>query len=526
LRIGGKAVRKGEARLGFPSARHSRLLRFLAATLAAAALGALAPADAQTGSYRSADRKKPALKAATGPVLAVVSLARQRIWVHDATGLIAQSAVSTGQAGHTTPTGVFSVVQKKRFHRSNIYSAAPMPYMQRITWSGVALHAGVVPGYPASHGCIRLPQQFAVELWGITRVGARVVIVPDNASVLDIEHPRLPAPVMASAPRDHGPAQQQAKAETGQPAGRTTDIVDVAYIKPSDEAPPPAKLLNPLERAKIARQRAIADAASTAKATKAAAVTSAAKATEANAAIAALRGAELALTTARARRDAAATTMDKAAEAEAMKRAGDLLVQAESKVAEAEKAVEQARVVEASKTPEALAAAKAVRSAEQASEEAAARLKATERNTEPISIFVSRKAGRIFIRQAWAPIHEAPVTFKESELPLGTHTYLAAASDDGGRNLRWISVSLPPSRPVQPRQEARRAAQSSPAPPAAAAIAHRPETAASVLERFELAEETRSFIEDRLWTGASLIVSDEGISPETGATTDFIVVTR
>ena len=519
-------MRKGEARLGFPSARQSRLLIFLAATLAVANLSALGPADAQTGSYRSADRKKPALKAATGPVLAVVSLARQRIWVYDATGLIAQSAVSTGQAGHTTPTGVFSVVQKKRFHRSNIYSAAPMPYMQRITWSGIALHAGVVPSYPASHGCIRLPQQFAVELWGITRVGARIVIVPDNASVLDIEHRRLPAPAMAPAPPDAGSAGQQAKAETGQPAGRATEIVDVAYIKSPDEAIPPTQLLNPLERAKIARQRAIADAASTAKATKAAAAMSAAKAIEANSAIAARRGAELALATVRAKRDAAAATMDKAAKVDAMKRARDLLVQAESKVAEAEKAVEQARVVEGLQILEAAAAEKAARSAKEASEEAAARLKATERNTEPISIFVSRKAGRIFIRQAWAPIHEAPVTFKESELPFGTHTYLAAASGDGGRNLRWISVSLPSSWPVQPRQEARRDAQSSPAPPSAAAIGHRPETAASVLERFELAEETRSFIEDRLWTGASMIVSEEGISPETGATTDFIVVTR
>lgn len=514
-------MRKGDARLGFPSARQSRLLTFLAATLAATAIGAVAPADAQTARYRSADKEKPIRKASPSPVLAVVSLARQRIWVHDSTGLIAQSAVSTGQAGHSTPTGVFSVVQKKRFHRSNIYSAAPMPYMQRITWSGIALHAGVVPGYPASHGCIRLPQQFAIELWGITRVGARVVIVPDDASVRDIAHPRLPVPAMTPAPRDAAPIQQQAKAYAEQLNG----IVEVAHLEVSGEAPP-ARILNPLERAKAARRHAIADAATTAKAARAAVAASAARAAEANAAIAALRGAELALATVRAKRDAAAKVMDEAAEVKAIERARDLLVEAESRVGLAEKAAEQVRVVEAMKTQEAIAAAKVAWSTEQASEEAAATLKATERNTEPISILVSRRAGRVFVRQAWAPIHAAPVIFNESELPLGTHTYLAAAADDDGRNLRWISVSLPPSRPVQLRQEARRDAQASQAPPAAVAIAHRPETATSVLERFELAEETRSFIENRLWTGASLIVSDEGISPETGATTDFIVMTR
>jgi lipoprotein-anchoring transpeptidase ErfK/SrfK len=151
-------------------------------------LSAVAATDAQARSHRAAKRvvhkAQPApqkqAKRSYGPLLAVISLRKQRISVYGREGLITQSVVSTGQPGHPTPAGVFSVIQKQRFHRSNIYSAAPMPFMQRITWSGVALHAGVVPGYPASHGCIRLTPGFATELWGMTKVGARVVIAPDD----------------------------------------------------------------------------------------------------------------------------------------------------------------------------------------------------------------------------------------------------------------------------------------------------------------------------------------------------------
>jgi len=91
-----------------------------------------------------------------GPLQIIISIADQRASLFDNGTLIARSSVSTGMEGHPTPLGVFSVISKQRWHRSNIYRAAPMPYMQRITWSGIALHAGVVPGHPASHGCIRL----------------------------------------------------------------------------------------------------------------------------------------------------------------------------------------------------------------------------------------------------------------------------------------------------------------------------------------------------------------------------------
>src|SRR5215475_12736301 len=115
-----------------------------------------------------------------GPLIIAVSIDQQKVRVYDANGLFAESPVSTGMRGHSTPMGVFSVIEKNKLHRSNIYSGAPMPFMQRITWSGIALHAGVLPGYPASHGCIRMPTAFAIKLWGWTRLGARVIIAPDD----------------------------------------------------------------------------------------------------------------------------------------------------------------------------------------------------------------------------------------------------------------------------------------------------------------------------------------------------------
>src|SRR5690242_21240059 len=89
--------------------------------------------------------------------------------------------------------GVFSVIQKQKYHQSNIYSGAPMPFMQRITWSGIALHAGVLPGYPASHGCIRMPPGFAVRMYGLTRIGARVLVTPGEVAPESFTHPLLTA---------------------------------------------------------------------------------------------------------------------------------------------------------------------------------------------------------------------------------------------------------------------------------------------------------------------------------------------
>jgi lipoprotein-anchoring transpeptidase ErfK/SrfK len=168
-----------------------------------------------------------------GPLIIAVSIDRQRVRIFDDNGVFAEAPVSTGMPGHPTPTGVFSVIQKHKLHHSNIYSGAPMPYMQRITWSGVAMHAGVLPGYPASHGCIRMPMSFAVKMWNWTKMGARVFVTPGEImKPVAFSHPLLatmkivPQPVVADEPLADKPVAVKADkgaAET-KPAGSEMNL--------------------------------------------------------------------------------------------------------------------------------------------------------------------------------------------------------------------------------------------------------------------------------------------------------------
>src|SRR5690348_17470368 len=144
-----------------------------AASFALAGLAALIAAEGQA-SARSSGSERPVeavqSRAAGEPILAVVSLQRQRITVYDAKGWILRAPVSSGQRGRETPAGVFSVIQKDADHHSNLYDDASMPHMERITWSGIALHGGPLPGHAASHGCVRMPYGFAAQLFGKTKL--------------------------------------------------------------------------------------------------------------------------------------------------------------------------------------------------------------------------------------------------------------------------------------------------------------------------------------------------------------------
>src|SRR5262245_26787284 len=152
--------------------------------------------------------------------------------------------VSTGTPGHPTPTGVFSIIEKDRWHRSNLYDSAPMFYMQRLTWSGVAMHEGILPGYAASHGCIRLPTDFASRLWVITKLGVRVVVARNDPAPYEFNHPKLFNPLLRPAAQVLGPQPGlRSSVETARPVtlaqatpddiGRTSDGVE-------QQPPPPA----------------------------------------------------------------------------------------------------------------------------------------------------------------------------------------------------------------------------------------------------------------------------------------------
>src|SRR5271154_1794373 len=126
-----------------------------------------------------------------GPVLVIVSIPDQLVYVYRNGVRIAASTCSTGKLGHRTPTGVFKILQKDKNHRSSTYNNAPMPNMNRLTWSGIALHAGQLPGYPASHGCVRLPKEFSELLFGVTKVGMTVVIADDKSQPEEVTHPGM-----------------------------------------------------------------------------------------------------------------------------------------------------------------------------------------------------------------------------------------------------------------------------------------------------------------------------------------------
>jgi lipoprotein-anchoring transpeptidase ErfK/SrfK len=305
---------------------------------------------------------------AKGPLRILISLDRQRLTLYSGDEVIAHSRVSTGQRGHSTPAGVFSIIQKDRWHRSNLYDDAPMYFMQRLTWSGVALHQGIVPNYPASHGCIRMPEAFAKQLWTTTRMGVRVIISHGEVAPVAIAHAKLfvpkPAPVVATkTSADSVQAAEQAwklaQIDTTR-ALAWTSITDMPspILPPLDEAAPPN--VRPLKPG-------------------------------------------------------------------------------------------------------------------------------------PVSVFISRKEGKLFVRKGFEPVFDVPVAIDHPELPLGTHVFTAMDVKDD--SARWSVVSMTPKS-----------------------------AAADVLDRITIPPEAIERISTLLTTSASLIITDHGLGPETGKGTDFIVV--
>jgi lipoprotein-anchoring transpeptidase ErfK/SrfK len=463
------------------------------------------------------------------PLFVVASIADQHVSVYNHYGLVARSAISTGMAGHSTPKGIFTIIGRERYHRSNIYSAAPMPFMQRVTWSGIAMHLGVVPGHPASHGCIRLPAGFATKLWGLTKIGERIVISPQEVTPAEFAHPLLPAPKMLV----------QTEADRVAPALG-------APRPPIGAAEPP--LVNPRQYAERLKVKAAAQAAAAVKTVKEMFAALGGKRQEAARAAAQVRVAEADHASARSKADAAARTYEAAAAAASAKQQESALAAEELKAAEGnasakakadrlakayEKAVvaqdaaatakknadatladavmklETAKTASAAKEAELADAVRRLNEVTVASDAAANDKKEALRRAMPVSVLVSKKDQRIYVRQGLAPVFDAPISVRDPETPLGSHLYIATAANDDGTALKWSVLSMP-VRPAEEQGEHGKANEHRATPRRSTS------TPAEALERVEIAQDVRDRIAERLWTGGSLIITDQPLSGETG----------
>lgn len=457
-----------------------------------------------------------------GPIVIAVSINEQRLKIYDQNGLFAETPVSTGMRGHSTPMGVFSIIQKNKYHRSNIYSNAPMPYMQRITWSGVAMHAGVLPGYPASHGCIRMPMNFAMRMWGWTRMGARVIVTPGEVSPADFSHPLLisrkpePKPVAAT------PDAQNHTSTT--PKADKSSIVDAA---PLDSA---QLRLTPIHD-KVEPIRT-ADA-SGAIPRKNDAGTTVAQAWDAGRdgspapSEASKEGAETSKeTSSDASKDTAkdgATKNDTGSggtgapgDKPAEDKPADQKTEAPTEAPATDK--DQARATDP------VAPSSTSVSVTPPLEGTAEFIGPTKPRSGHIAAFVSRKENKLYVRQNFEPWFEVPVTIAASDRPLGTHLFTARADKDDAGAYRWSVVSLPApvraARVDDDKPRRKRAAVTEPAAPPPAS------SPAEALDRLTLPDDAMKRIASALAPGSSLVVSDLGLGDETGRGTDFIVPLR
>jgi hypothetical protein len=196
--------------------------RYAKAMFAAMAALMMLAADTAARELRHAQtREEVAPRQGGEPIMAIVSIKSQQFTFYDADGWILRAPVSTGATELETPAGVFAIVQKKKDHHSNMYDDAWMPHMQRITWNGIALHGGPLPGYAASHGCVRLPFSFAERLFDKTRIGMRVIIAPDDTTPVAFSHPALLVPnaeALAAASVRAGPLAREAAEAARAPA--------------------------------------------------------------------------------------------------------------------------------------------------------------------------------------------------------------------------------------------------------------------------------------------------------------------
>lgn len=346
-----------------------------------------------------------ALREAGEPIMAIVSIKSQQVTFYDADGWILRAPVSTGTTGRETPAGVFALIEKDKDHHSSLYDDAWMPNMQRITWNGVALHGGPLPGYAASHGCVRMPFGFAEKLFDKTHIGMRVIISPDNAEPVEFSHPSLLVPkaeAIAAAP-----AKAEALPREAAEAAKAADEAKKAAATAARET---AALTLSLRKLQGLKTRADAELAYADK------VLAAAKTDEAKA------------------------------------KAEDLKQKAAAKAADMGTQLDTARADAKAKLDAAAAAKEAVKAAQTKKVDTAKAASDAKLALEPASIYISRATQKLYVRrnthkpapdgggEVFDTTIEVPVTIRDPEKPIGTHVFTAVARNDAG--LRWTAVTI------------------------------------------------------------------------------------
>ncbi len=449
--------------------------------------------------------KEPFGNIPKGPMQIVISINQQKLHLYSDGTEVADTLVATGVPALPTPTGIFSVIGKERFHRSNIYSGAPMPFMQRITWSGVAMHEGENIGHPASHGCIRMPREFAMKLFSVTKVGVRVIIARNELKPVPFAdahlfvHKAIPAPAPAAAAPVAPEATRTAQAGND---NKKTDAVAAPKLETSAAAATP----EPTKAALIADDTKPTDAAAPAKA-------------------------ETPAPTAPAATDTATQAGDESRTPAAVEPPKpEAVPTTEAKAAPPPPAATEklrgtaATPAVALDPPSDAAPAPAAKPTTLVETGHAA-------TQGPISIFVSRKEKKIYVRQNFSPLFSAPVTIDHPELAFGTHVFTAMAYLDDGSTLRWNVVSLPGEPPKarraadNDRRGTRRGRREEPVERPLGELPP-PQTPAEALARIDIPQDAIDRISGMIGPGSSLVVSDQGLGEETGEGTDFIVVTR
>jgi ribosomal protein L14 len=444
------------------------------ALLATAALTALTLGPPAGAKQAVAPRQTvmTAPRPASDPIMAIVSLKSQHVTFYDADGWIYRAPVSTGTTGRETPAGVFAVIEKDKDHHSTMYDDAWMPNMLRITWNGIALHGGPLPGYAASHGCVRMPFDFAERVFDKAPMGMRVIIAPDDEEPVAFSDPALFQPKQEAI--DALPARADALVRDAD-AATTAAAAAKAAVMPAKRAAATAPLA--VRRLSDLKRRADAE----------------------------LAVAEKKLAGVNAIQSNPNYVITDQAKADAVKAAAEDTRQKAAAKAEALGAqLDTAKADLKAKQDAAAAAVAAAKDAEAKRIAAVSAATAAKLATEPVSIYISRATGKLYVRRdthkKWPDggelydfSQEFPVTIKNPDKPLGTHIFTAVARDKDG--MRWTEVSIDNG-----------------------------DTAKDALDRITFPQAVLDSIAPTAAPLSSIIISDEPLSSETNYRTEFVAV--